>query len=69
MYRTRRLQELISHGIPDKLRAELWLICSGALFGVSRILRYFKVLGSWVGALPSPLGSSGPLHLPLCTCN
>ena len=36
IYRTKRLQELISQGIPDKLRGEMWLILSGALFDLDR---------------------------------
>ncbi|GAB6031060.1 TBC1 domain member 9 [Chamberlinius hualienensis] len=31
MYRTPEMQELIIKGIPDSLRGELWMICSGAI--------------------------------------
>ncbi|XP_063685147.1 TBC1 domain family member 9-like isoform X2 [Bolinopsis microptera] len=44
MYRTKRLQELISHGIPDKLRAEMWLILSGAIFDMEKYRGKYDML-------------------------
>ena len=37
MYRTRKIREEISRGLPDSLRGEMWLVCSGAINEVNFI--------------------------------
>ncbi|KAL5267016.1 hypothetical protein ACHWQZ_G004158 [Mnemiopsis leidyi] len=52
MYRTKRLQELVSHGIPDKLRAEMWLTLSGAIFDMEKYRGKFNKLVEKSGNVP-----------------
>ena len=47
-----RLQELISHGIPDKLRAEMWLTLSGAMFDMEKYRDKYNVLVEKSGNVP-----------------
>jgi len=54
MYRTVKTHDLILKGVPDSLRAEVWLIFSGAVNQVTRhtvnflrILTFSKVLNAW----------------------
>ena len=51
MYRTHDLQQLILGGIPEELRAEMWLVASGAIHEVGegvgvmgfKISKWFEV--------------------------
>ena len=45
MYRTVKTHELVLKGIPDSLRAEIWLIFSGAVTEVGLLLPGIYDLG------------------------
>jgi len=42
MYRTVKTHDLILKGVPDSLRAEVWLIFSGAINQVNNVISSFE---------------------------